>query len=237
MKKFLLKVLSRKKEILWVVLSVIYLILFNQYWPAIEKKLFFSNQAKDEAMLIEYSQEMGGELVIETIEKCSGGEWEYSGPKGTRRELIEGIYKESNYKKTKERCRDRISKASALDEQTFIECGYGEKVESYFSNNKLTKIKISPFDFGGPGTAQLPSCNTNTLKGLKYKVHYLDELIKLHNFCVSKYGDIRQIVRNGTTPQVQRWNACFSKDALQNNLTLEDAPSFNVWKEETKFNP
>ena len=178
-----------------------------------------------------YFEEMGGELVLETEEKCSGGEWQYSGPKGSRRELTEGIYKESNYKKTEERCRERTSKASAPDEQTFIECNYSEEVKSYFSNNKFIEIKISPFDFKGPGTAQLPSCNTNTLKGLKYKVHYLDELIKLHNFCVSKYGDIRQIVRNGTTPEVQRWQACFSQSALQNNLTLEDAPSFHVWKQ------
>ena len=193
---------------------------------------------RNEAYVIEYFQEMGGELVVETKKRCSGGDWDYTGPSSSSRELIEGINKESNWKKTEVYCPEVISKASSLDEQTFIECSNTEKVQSYFSNNKLTKIKISPFDFGGPGTRpQLPSCNTNTLKGLKYKVHYLDELIKLHNFCVSKYGDIRQIVRNGTTPQVQRWNACFSKDALQNNLTLEDAPSFNVWKEETRFNP
>lgn len=204
-----------------------------------EKKRIAEEIAAENEAKIQYYQSMGGELVVETIEKCSGGEYRYRGPSGDKSEMLRGIKKESNYKKTKVTCRDQIIKASSAENQTFIDCGkYGNQVRSYFVDNKLTEVKgIPSIDFKGPNAPQIPSCKVSTMKGLKYRIHLLDELPKLHDYCVSKYGVLRQIVRNGTTKQVQEWQSCFSKDALQNNLTLEDAPSFNVWKEETKLNP
>ena len=166
--------------------------------------------------LIEYFQEMGGKLLLDTEETCK---YTY-----TNKYPNNNVYTE--YEMKKKECKEKIVKATSQNKDMYIDCGYvSEEIVpvGIFFKDGVTREVPNRYGKVYRGSGSVPDCqNITNQKELEYRINYIEAYIDLYESCFKEHGKETDFNR-------EEWVNCFTSERLYSKISIVRPPTYKEW--------